>query len=80
MFGLEDKKNEEETQYELEKEFLDKEKSIKIRDKVTSRIEEVKKELQEGDSKEEIEKLSKILLGLAAVLKTMIRCISPQGK
>lgn len=76
MFGLEDQKNKkkpEEFVFELEKELMDKSKHREIKTKVENRIQEIKKILRSGESKEEFDKYGVILHGYTSLLKVMSR-------
>ena len=82
MFGLEGgkkkKKSKEGFVFELEKEFKDAKTGPELRIKLQERIQEIQEILRKGDERDEIEKLSKILLGYVGVMKVMIRCVAPK--
>jgi hypothetical protein len=75
MFGLEGhrKKKPDEFLFELEKELLDPKKHKEIKDKVESRIQEIKKILRDGENKKEFERFGLILHGYTSLLKVMSR-------
>lgn len=75
MFGLEDqrKKKPEEYVFELEKELMDPTKHKEIKDKVESRIQEIKRILRDGENKKEFERFGLILHGYTSLLKVMSR-------
>lgn len=75
MFGLENKKKGKpgEFVFELEKELGDPKKHREIKERVESRIQEIKKMLRDGENKKEFERFGLILHGYTSLLKVMSR-------
>ncbi len=63
----------EPTQFDLEKEFEDPATFRKIKDRVETRIQELKKILRSGESKEEYDQFGVLLHAYAALQKLMAR-------
>lgn len=76
MFGLEDqkkKKKVEDFSFELETELKDPKKNKEIVDKVHSRIQLIKEQLQAGIDKSDFDVVGKILYGYSSLLKVISR-------
>lgn len=75
MFGMgENKKGKPaEFVFELENELKDPNRHKQIKDKVESRIQEIKKVLRDGENKKEFERFGLILHGYTSLLKVMSR-------
>lgn len=76
MFGLESQKKKkpiEEFVFDLEKMLVNPEEHKKLREKIESRIQEVKKYLRSGENQEEFDRLGMLLHGYTSLLKVMSR-------
>lgn len=77
MFGLENqKKKKPQTEmfvFELEKDLKDFAKNAEIGKRIENRLGVIKKILQQGEAKEEFDRLGALLHGYASLLKVMSR-------
>ena len=78
MFGLEDQKKKkfEPFVFDFEKDMKDTKKYRDMLKRIEDRIQQLKKILKSGESKEEFDKLGVLLHGYTAFLKVMSRCLT----
>lgn len=73
MFGLEKNKKPSFFEFDLEKDLKDDKKQSDLKLMVENHIQEIKKQIRQGASSEEFEKLGVLLHGYSALLKILTR-------
>lgn len=76
MFGLEKQKKGKKEDlfiFDLEKDLMDRQRSLELKKKIESRVQAIKEALRSGDTKVEFETLGILLHGYASLVKVFGR-------